>query len=49
MSDQAELQMQREEQAYLDQVLAAIDRRLTSFSVSAEESRQIAMERKRTM
>lgn len=48
MNDKTE-QMQREEQPYLDAVLRAIDRRLAGYSVSAEQSRQMAMERKRTM
>ena len=48
MNDETE-QMQREEQPYLDAVLRAIDRRLAGYSVSAEQSRQMAMERKRTM
>ena len=48
MNDKTE-QMQREEQPYLDAVLRAIDRRLADYSVSAEQSRQMAMERKRTM
>ena len=41
--------MQLEEQQHLEQVLRVIDSRLSGFSVSVERSREIAMERKRTM
>lgn len=41
--------LQQQEQSYLDGVLQVIDRRLAAYSVTAEQGREMAMERKRTM